>query len=69
MWRSVHQTILCATHKYQDCSTAIKWEMVKTEIISYSTAFSMHLTHQKKLLEEQIENTLQYLDWQRIVLQ
>ena len=55
-----------AISKYETCSPDLKWEMIKTEVISISKACSHHMKHSQTDQIARLDRTLDYFQNQVI---
>ena len=50
-----------AERKYRQCHPALKWELIKTEVIAYSTVYSLNKAKEKKKKFRELNRTIDYL--------
>ena len=60
----ITQILEKARKKYRPCNRALKWEMIKTEIITFTILYSVNVNRMRKEKYEQLVCTLDYLQKQ-----
>ena len=59
--KGIKMIIANGNKKYNECNPALRWEMIKMEIISFSTMLALQIGHKRRQKVEQVERTLSYL--------
>ena len=67
--KELSKLIQKASYKYWDCTPALKWEMVKTEVVSACQLYSRQASINVKNAIEQLQRTIKYLEDQCVVTQ
>ena len=62
----INEVIEKAASKYKDCNPALRWEMIKCEIVGYSMLFSITKAKKKKEMLNNLNRTLKYLETLRV---
>ena len=58
-----------AIRKYDDCNPSLRWELIKTQVISLCQAYSWLKTGTDKTKTERLQNTIEYLEGQLNITQ